>query len=258
MALTNQGTIIANQTIALTIDPSAGGFDNPGSLIATGVGGMKILTGPFTTSGNVFVADGSRLTRTGEYFQTTGTTTVEGQLIMNSLTNTHGGVLRVSGLVDGGDLLQTFSATLEIGLGGLVPGVDFGQVTLTGSASLRGTLKIVPLSGFLPTVGETYDIITLTSPSIGGLFDGFASPMEISVTLQPDKISPTFVRVTILSRPGDSDFDQDLDTDDHADFAACMTGPSGGVNTGCNMFDFDADNVVDLDDWSAFEIVFTE
>jgi hypothetical protein len=54
-------------------------------------------------------------------------------------------------------------------------------------------------------------------------------------------------------RPGDGDSDGDVDLDDHAEFATCLTGP-GAVSAaeGCEDYDFDLDHDVDLSDFAAF------
>jgi hypothetical protein len=56
--------------------------------------------------------------------------------------------------------------------------------------------------------------------------------------------------------PGDLDYDGDVDEDDYALFAPCMTGPEGGILTGCGSADLDDDVDVDLGDFSIFELHF--
>lgn len=76
----NQGSIIADQTTALTIDPNANGFLNEGVFQATGTGGLNFLTGVYTNTGQTIdVANGSQLKLNagveiiGGNLQTTGT-----------------------------------------------------------------------------------------------------------------------------------------------------------------------------------------
>ena len=53
---------------------------------------------------------------------------------------------------------------------------------------------------------------------------------------------------------GDYDVDGDVDLDDYAEFAACMTGPEGGpLAAGCDLFDFDDDADIDLQDYQVFQ-----
>jgi hypothetical protein len=51
----------------------------------------------------------------------------------------------------------------------------------------------------------------------------------------------------------DDNHDGDVDRADHRNFFACMTGPGGGIDRGCENFDVNGDNDVDLKDWAAFQ-----
>lgn len=58
--------------------------------------------------------------------------------------------------------------------------------------------------------------------------------------------------------PGDQDCDADVDLDDLAAWADCMTGPDAGtVSSSCAAFDFEPDDDVDLSDFGAFQGHFT-
>ncbi len=57
--------------------------------------------------------------------------------------------------------------------------------------------------------------------------------------------------------PGDADGDGDVDLDDYSVFAACLSGPFGGVAPGCAFADFNGDAAVDLRDYAEFQIAFT-
>jgi len=59
LALTNQGLIEANQSIALALDPNAGGVLNEGTLRASGAGGLSLTAGTFTNTGTVEAAGGN-------------------------------------------------------------------------------------------------------------------------------------------------------------------------------------------------------
>ena len=55
----------------------------------------------------------------------------------------------------------------------------------------------------------------------------------------------------------DWDTDCDVDLDDHDAFASCMTGPDVLYAPGCEVFDSDLDDNVDLKDAAALQLAFT-
>jgi hypothetical protein len=57
---------------------------------------------------------------------------------------------------------------------------------------------------------------------------------------------------SIVPQPGDCDADGDLDLDDYACFAGCMSGPNTTPPGSCEDSDMDADGDVDLLDFAAF------
>jgi len=58
--------------------------------------------------------------------------------------------------------------------------------------------------------------------------------------------------------PGDCNGDYKVDLDDYVDLAACLSGPTAPVSGGCECFDLDGNERVDLLDFSQFEILMTE
>jgi hypothetical protein len=62
----------------------------------------------------------------------------------------------------------------------------------------------------------------------------------------------------IVLIPGDYDADADVDLADYVEFPDCVTGPAvGGLGLGCEVFDFDDNDRVDLRDFAAFQVAFT-
>lgn len=51
----------------------------------------------------------------------------------------------------------------------------------------------------------------------------------------------------------DDNHDGDVDKADHRNFVVCMTGPGGGINRGCENFNINGDNDVDLRDWAGLQ-----
>jgi len=194
MAITNSGTIIADAaTNPLKIDPSAAGFFlNSGSLQVTGAGGMQILTGTMDQQGTVVIDAGMTLTRTGDFTQTAGTTTVNGALTMlsNGDVDLQGGALNGTGSISGdvansggsvapglsagmlsitGDYTQTAGGSLDVEIGGFTPGTEHDLLAVTGDAALAGTVSITLINGFVPVVGDSF--VVLTATNVTGGFD---------------------------------------------------------------------------------------
>jgi hypothetical protein len=65
----------------------------------------------------------------------------------------------------------------------------------------------------------------------------------------------TVCRVPSFPEPFDVDEDGDVDLDDYADFASCLTGPGAGVAPACrDLHDADGDGDVDLIDFGLFQL----
>ncbi len=233
--LINEGTIVADQSIELRIDPStAGGMTNSGTLRAENGAELRLEPGPFTTSGFVFAAAGATIIRVAsDYIQTDGSTIVDGALTLNAggTVTLNGGILGGSGQVNAhvnnvagtaspgsspgtltvnGNYTQGFDASLAIEIGGVKPGqVDVLTVNLT--ATLGGTLEVTFVDDFEPTVGQQFTI--LSTDSVVGEFDFIDSCASLSVTY-----NTTGVVLTITSEcplcPADFDNSGDVGVKD--------------------------------------------
>jgi len=176
----NQGTILADQPNGLVIDPNELGFSNSGEL-QTVSGGMTIGDGPFATSGTVSVAAGTTLTRSGPYTQNAGTTVlVGGTLSATGGVDLQGGSLTGSGTISAnvtngaqvspgsstgklsvnGNYTQSHDGALTIEIGGTVAGNQLDQLTVSGTATLDGTLNIVLLGEYRPTLNTSFEVLT--------------------------------------------------------------------------------------------------
>jgi hypothetical protein len=62
-----------------------------------------------------------------------------------------------------GTYTQNAAGALAIDIGGTTAGTQFDQLTITGAASLNGTLNLDLINGFVPTMTETFDIINFAS-----------------------------------------------------------------------------------------------
>ena len=116
--------------------------------------------------------------------------------------------------------------------------------------------------------GETHaDEFQITRSTIdgGGVMFSVGGDFELSGTIgQPDAGVMEGDGFTLTGGfwfaepPDDCNSDGWVDLIDYDDFDACLSGPDGGLPvTGCNCFDRDADNDVDLSDVFQFQSAFT-
>ena len=62
-----------------------------------------------------------------------------------------------------GNYAQSASGTLNIEIGGLAAGSQFDRLNVTGTATLAGTLHIALIDGFVPSLGDSFQIMTYAS-----------------------------------------------------------------------------------------------
>jgi hypothetical protein len=67
------------------------------------------------------------------------------------------------GVISVASLTQAAAAVMQIELAGTTAGTGYDQINVTGAAALDGTLQVTLLDGFLPEVGDTFDILTFGS-----------------------------------------------------------------------------------------------
>ncbi len=187
----NAGSITVGPKGALT----GGGSDLFSTLKATSgaltLGRAVTFKKALTNSGAVTVSAGT--TQLPSYTQSAGTTGVAAGATLRAAKGAGhvaigGGVLTgngtVAGVVSGagtvapgraagpltvGGYGMGGSSTLAVGISGSATvGTDFGQLAVTGKASLGGTLAITSAPGYLPPVGTTYTV--LTAASVSGTF----------------------------------------------------------------------------------------
>jgi hypothetical protein len=192
LSVVNEGVVEASvPDMPLTIDPGEGGMVNTGTLRAANGATLGLKDGTFANSGLVDVQGGSRLEITGEFTQTSGTTSLNGGTITStSPLNILGGSIRGTGdiladvLNEGGivspgfspgtltiygDYTQGASGILQMELGGLVRGHEYDALVVTGNMTLAGTLDVMLYGGFNPSAGNSFDILDWAH--LIGIFD---------------------------------------------------------------------------------------
>ena len=209
------GLYMNNKGASFTVT-SGNAFTTPGN-----------LSGVFTNAGTLKVGAGSsfRVSPTpptvGDYTQSGGTTTVDGTLNVPSVTIDAGSLLgkgsltgsvTSSGLVTPGDsatkpgilspntYTQKSTGSLNIDIGGTTVGTQYGQLAVTNGASLKGTLNIKLVNGFVPAIGNTFTI--LTASAVSGTF---ATVNGLSINsgehFDPPVYNANSVTLTVASGP---------------------------------------------------------
>jgi hypothetical protein len=159
----NQGN--TQMTTAATIDSDAAGTLSvgPSSGTWTNTGSIKASTGNIALLG-----DG---TNNGDLYVAAGRT-------MSATKFTQG---------TGGELAFDIAGTMA---------TQFGKLAVTGTAALAGTLTVNLTNGFVPSLGNTFQIMTFASSTGSfGTFAGsdIAGPNRFAITTNPTNLTLTVV-----------------------------------------------------------------
>jgi len=144
--------------------------------------------GAFSNAGSVLIGNGSTFVPDGNHTQTAGSTVISGGVLGSSAPPTavdlQGGSFAGTGTIDGsltsagqlspgsttgaltvsGSYTQTTTGSLDVDLAGPAAS-QYSQLAVGGSASLDGALDVTVASGFIPTTGSTFPIVTASSVS---------------------------------------------------------------------------------------------
>ncbi|MCA9291387.1 MAG: hypothetical protein KDA25_09675 [Phycisphaerales bacterium] len=238
LVILNSGTIIADQTVRLEIDPN--GPNN------------------FSNAGTIHVLPGSTIRSIDNIIQTGGQTIIEGTLEMtNDLFDLGAGILTGIGIVAGdvvneagvlrpaigvgpfdldGDYTQQPEGILEIDLAGEIPFSEHDVLTVDGLASLGGTLKITYVDGFVPKIHDTFTI--LDADDIIGEFDEVIGPGAYSVIYRAHTVTLVVEQAIVIACLGDISGDGTVGPVDLAALLAAW-GPNPG-----SPADFNGDDAV--------------
>lgn len=168
--LINQGTVIVGNGNTLTVPVGASASGNA-------------LAG-FLNSGSVLIQQGGTISSFGKYTQTTGQTTVDGHLA--GIINFAGGSVygnngTISGSVTSNAAINfgdnpmtvgqlTFAGNFTQGANGsltfdIASANQYDHMDITGQAHLNGTMNIDLLRGYVPQVGNMFQIMTFAGES---------------------------------------------------------------------------------------------
>ncbi len=148
-----------------------GGYSNAGTLAVLGSNTKFNVSGAYT--------------QTIQSGEPAGSTRVDGTLSASSGTTIQGGnvfgkgtlvsTVASSGSMIAGDTAtspgklsmstytQTSGGLLNIPIGGLNVGTQYGQLAVANGASLNGSLSVKLINGFVPVIGDTFTILTASA-----------------------------------------------------------------------------------------------
>jgi hypothetical protein len=170
-----------------------GDFANAGTLTVSGPGDALSVAGQFTNTGTVAIGSGGVLTSGGNYLQNGGSTAVNG-MISAPEVDVNGGVLSGTGeitglLVNNGTVnpggqsgvqgtlsldngyTQEAAGKLVLEFSGSDPSL-YDNLSVIGDVHLSGMLSIELDGGYVPTLGEVFQIVNFTG-ALSGNFTSF-------------------------------------------------------------------------------------
>lgn len=153
--------------------------------IGAAIIGGTFQTGAFRNSGLVFLAGTMNVTAGYLHEVDAGTYLYGGTITVGTLMDVQGGILAGWGTVHGnvrnagrlivgelggaglitinGDFTQTANGILDIELNGVIPGLEYDQLQITGRATLDGTLNLMVMENFQIDLDDTYHVLTYGS-----------------------------------------------------------------------------------------------
>ncbi len=203
-------TIIANETLANGVvtanrDPGAAVITMaPGMMIDAGTGNVVIdlrdgagRSGTQALRGMITLADiyANTVTLAGGVVDGVGTITAD----VNNTGATLAPGASPGTLIINGNYMQGANGILQIELGGLTQGISYDLLSISGTATLDGTLDLILFGGFTESPGDRFNIIASSS-----LINDFATindPFSQSFLALPDVPSAGAYRIEIPSIP---------------------------------------------------------
>jgi hypothetical protein len=208
-------------------------INNAGSFVKSGGTGTSSIEASLNNSGDLGVRAGT-LNFQGSWSQTQGSTIIDsGKVLGATLLSIGGGSLVGGGTIQakvisggitspgsspgilslgsGEDYEQLASGVLRAELGGPIVGSQYDQLLVGGNASLAGILELQLINGFVPQLGDQFQILTcatqtgqfsqISAPQVSGAVwvAHYAAGKSISVVLANEVTleQPTLSRGTI-------------------------------------------------------------
>lgn len=185
---TGAGTLFTNNNLFI---------DDNGAVIVPDfeqIGGTVNLNGS-----SAFLASTNQIRLTGGTFGGTGQVSVS---VMDF--NQTGGILQPGGspgtLSINGNYVMGPGATLVAELGGLNQGVNYDLLSVTGDATLNGTLDVQLFGGFAGNVGDQFDIISANN--INSDFATVTVPASYSISTATNTPATGIYQLEMTAVPG--------------------------------------------------------
>ena len=157
----------------------------------SGTGGANLMAGStFTLSGTADLG--------GRTLNLAGTLSGSGTII-GTVVNS-GQIELTSLLTIQGNYTQTAQGTLNIAIGGTTAGTDYGQLNVTGLATLNGTLNVALTNGYLPNAGDSFQVLLFGSVS-GDFATENGLNLGNGLQLDPEYSAGGLTLVTIAGTP---------------------------------------------------------
>ncbi len=164
---------------------------NQGNITLDGNGAAVVArSGRTSNSGRLSLMNGASFSTAGDLSNT------------GSLT-----VGAASKLAVKGNYTQGANATLAVDIGGSAVSGQYGQLVITGSAALAGTVSTMFIDGFSPTAGDSYQIATFASETGGsslafaGLGSGAYSYIQPAVNATAIDLATTMSAADLSIEP---------------------------------------------------------
>jgi hypothetical protein len=139
-----------------------------GNILDARQGGTITLESGTTAVSNVLVRLDPTGTLTAGILQLSSGSLLTGSGTLSANLINDGDVQLASVLTVTGDYTQTAAGILDIAIGGTGRG-QYGQLAVSGSVSLDGTVNVLLTGGFTPATGDNFQIVTSSMP-LSGVF----------------------------------------------------------------------------------------
>jgi hypothetical protein len=152
-----------------------------------------------------------------------------------------------------GDYSQPTSGTFAVELGGLAQADEFDVLNITGTAHLGGALEVELIDGFVPMIGDVFQI--LTARAVAGTFDSLITfdaaenyGFDISVLYSPTDAA---VRIDDLFLLGDYNQNGAVDPADYVLWRDTLGQMGMGLAADGNL-----NGEIDIDDYDVWRVHF--